>query len=391
MAGDAHRARRSEAADRAVLGGAGGRGAGGQARAAGPARRDRPFRWQCRSAICAPSCAAIDYAANVKNSLHRSLRRCKVYLTFSEALLMWTVPTSVGRLLLRWQSLALLACFSARRAAGGAWTSAPTGAAVFICALWLGSLLSREARTRSFPTRGRISERRAWVGLRVHRADPAGFRRIPGPLSHLDDIRRSRCESAVPAFQVELVVLFIAWVVISSVLRTRRGGGRKLDERDLRCARARIAPATGRSRRSSSACVAVLHRFPRQRLAWWLRPLIVANVLMGLLIVKSLVEASRSRGAVRAGTPVSETRVRNQIRALAPRAWRSRRSNLRGMRRHASDHHRARSGQIFAIARTRVRARARARTRPRRSVSVTKKKNSDARTASRSFGLRFAS
>ena len=42
--------------------------------------------------------------------------------------------------------------------------------------------------------------------------------------------------------------------------------------------------------RPSPPRVVVLAAFPAAQLAWWLSPIVLANVLIGLLIAKSLVE-----------------------------------------------------------------------------------------------------
>jgi hypothetical protein len=90
-------------------------------------------------------------------------------------------------------------------------------------------------------------------------------------------------------FIQRLIVLIVVWSVLSHLLG-RNSGDVEADERDLRM--------QGRADRAGDwvltliviACVCVLALVPAAKLAWWLSPIVLANVLIGMLIAKMLAE-----------------------------------------------------------------------------------------------------
>jgi len=91
-------------------------------------------------------------------------------------------------------------------------------------------------------------------------------------------------------FIANLVVLFIAWAVVSSSIRGKEPDVIEADERDLRLRGAADHTGDWALTILVGWCAGLLAFQPAERLSWWLAPLIAANVLIGILIVKSLIE-----------------------------------------------------------------------------------------------------
>jgi uncharacterized membrane protein YciS (DUF1049 family) len=91
-------------------------------------------------------------------------------------------------------------------------------------------------------------------------------------------------------FTVNMVVLFIAWSVVSSTIGGKDDQQIDADERDLRLRRAADHVGDWALTIIIVWCVGLLVGQAEERLAWWLKPLIAANVLIGILIGKTLVE-----------------------------------------------------------------------------------------------------
>lgn len=89
-------------------------------------------------------------------------------------------------------------------------------------------------------------------------------------------------------FIPRLIVLVIAWSVCSHLVG--REGGIEEDERDLRLRHRADRAADWALTLIVIGGVVVLAWTPHESLAWWLGPIVLANVLIGLLIAKSLVE-----------------------------------------------------------------------------------------------------
>jgi membrane glycosyltransferase len=91
-------------------------------------------------------------------------------------------------------------------------------------------------------------------------------------------------------FIANLVVLFIAWAVVSSALRGKEPDVIEADERDRRLRSSADHIGDWALTILVCWCAGLLAFQPAERLSWWLAPLIAANVLIGILIVKTLIE-----------------------------------------------------------------------------------------------------
>jgi hypothetical protein len=116
------------------------------------------------------------------------------------------------------------------------------GGPVFGFALWVGAGLFAAYPERVFPPSWSIAGRRSWAGL------------------------------------------------LSSTICGREPGAIQSDERDLRLRRDADRTGDWALTILIAWCVGFLIAQPAERLAWWLAPMIAANVLVGILIVKALVE-----------------------------------------------------------------------------------------------------
>jgi hypothetical protein len=96
--------------------------------------------------------------------------------------------------------------------------------------------------------------------------------------------------TAFAHFLWNLFVLLIAWAVAAGVLRGPKTERVEVDERDLRMQRSADRAGDWALTLVVIAVVLLLAFVPAEILAWWLMPLIAANVLIGLLIGRSFVE-----------------------------------------------------------------------------------------------------
>jgi hypothetical protein len=84
-------------------------------------------------------------------------------------------------------------------------------------------------------------------------------------------------------------MLIVGCIVVTGVVRSQNPDPVELDERDLRIQHAADRMANGLMATLMLAAVVALATAP-QIFAGWMRPLIVANLLIGLLIAKTLTE-----------------------------------------------------------------------------------------------------
>jgi len=175
-----------------------------------------------------------------------------------------------------------------------------TGAAVLMLALggavWLFAVRSDQV----FPEHMSVSERRAWVGLAFIVVILASFARQLWVLSGSASIPESIHGLFAHQFIQRLITLIIAWSVISSLIG-RRAGEVETDERDLRLRHRADRAGDWAFTLIVIAGICVLASIPAPLLAWWLSPIVLANLLIGLLIAKTLVEHVALALAYRAG------------------------------------------------------------------------------------------
>lgn len=164
-----------------------------------------------------------------------------------------------------------------------------TGAVLFHLAL-IGSAVLVGLRPREvLPETWSLAEGRAWLGLAFMTMILLAFAKLLWNLAQLPEIPAT--PSAVPAghFLRELVVLYIAWLVISGLLG-RGAGPIELDERDLRMQIRANRVGDWALVVAIFQCIMVLALIPAALLQWWLAPIILAHALIGFLIVRTLVE-----------------------------------------------------------------------------------------------------
>jgi hypothetical protein len=198
-------------------------------------------------------------------------------------------PKRLAQVLLVMGVVAAIACLFGPESPWGGVDVGATGASSLMVALVGAIWLFSTRGAAVFPEEMSIAERRAWIGLLfigivllcfgthlwtlwAHEIAPATFR---------DFIGRQ--------FIHRIVVLIIVWSVILHLIG-RAAGGVEADERDLRLRHHARRVGDWAFTLIVIACISVLASVPMLHLEWWLAPIVLANVLIGLLIVKSFVE-----------------------------------------------------------------------------------------------------
>jgi hypothetical protein len=165
----------------------------------------------------------------------------------------------------------------------------PVGSAVLYAALWLFAIHLSKHADAAFPIDAPLAERQAWVAvvfvtlIALHwlnfvvalRALGAEADRISNPASR--------------QFSINLGMLIFGWIVVGGIVRAGNREAVQLDERDLRIQHAAGRAGSGLSAMLIIGLISALATQPGL-LTPWLRPLIVANALVGLLIAKTLTE-----------------------------------------------------------------------------------------------------
>jgi hypothetical protein len=175
-----------------------------------------------------------------------------------------------------------------------------TGVSLFVGALGVMIWLFATRGDTVFPEDMSIAERRAWVGLFFIGAVLLSFSRHLWALWAHDIVPEGPAEFLRHEFVHRLVVLIVVWSVISHLI-SRAAGGVEADERDLRVRHRADRVGDWAFTLIVIAGIAVLASVPASSLEWWLAPIVLANVLVGLLIVKSFVEHVALAYTYRAG------------------------------------------------------------------------------------------
>jgi hypothetical protein len=163
------------------------------------------------------------------------------------------------------------------------------GTVLFGLALWAGALLLAKQPERVFSAAWPIAERRAWAGLLFVALIFLNFLCFMWELSR-HEAPTSITEMPSQRFGWNLFVLLISWAVVSKTIGTDPANTVDFDERDQRIRHAADRAGDWAFSLIAIACIGLLAAVPAERLTWWLAPLIAANVLIGLLIAKSLAE-----------------------------------------------------------------------------------------------------
>ena len=164
-----------------------------------------------------------------------------------------------------------------------------TGAALFVLTLGAAIALFAMRGEQVFPEHTSITERRAWVGLSFLVFILAAFIREMVMLSGHAEIPERLDDLLSHRFVQRYIVLAIVWSVISYLIG-RRVGGVEADERDLRMQRRADRAGDLALTLIVIGGIVVLASVPQEMLSWWLAPIVLANVLIGLLVAKLLVE-----------------------------------------------------------------------------------------------------
>jgi hypothetical protein len=163
------------------------------------------------------------------------------------------------------------------------------GGSLFMLTLGLAIWLFAVRGDAVFPVEMSVAERRTWLGLAFLALVLLSYARhfwamttLAAPPERADDL-------FARGFIERLMPLIIGWSVISHLIG-RRAGGIEIDERDLRLGHQADRVSDWAFTLIVVACIGVLAFVPAQWLKWWLAPIVLANLLIGLLIARSLVE-----------------------------------------------------------------------------------------------------
>ncbi len=140
-----------------------------------------------------------------------------------------------------------------------------------------------------FPAEASLAERQGWVGFVFVTLIALHFLNFMAALPALGDQADLLSNTASRKFGGNLVLLIIVWTVTSRALRAQNPDGVELDERDLRIHHGAQRLGSGFMVVLIVGVVVLLAMFP-DVLRPWLKPVIVGNALLGLLIASQLAE-----------------------------------------------------------------------------------------------------
>jgi len=164
-----------------------------------------------------------------------------------------------------------------------------TGATLFMLTLGAAIWLFAARGEAVFPDYMSVAERRAWVSLVFLGVMIAAFAKEMWTLSAHAIVPDGISDLFARRFIERYVALVIAWSLIAYLIG-RRDGGVEADERDLRLRHRADRAGDLALTLIVIGGIAVLASTPAPSLAWWLQPIVLANVLIGLLMAKILVE-----------------------------------------------------------------------------------------------------
>ena len=164
------------------------------------------------------------------------------------------------------------------------------GGAVLYAAIGLFVIHLSKYSNEVFPEHASLSEKQSWVALAFVLLITFHFLNF---LDALSDIGAYEDEISNPAsrnFGMNLGMLLFGWAVVGGIVRAQNVDTVELDERDLRIQRIAHRFSGGLMSMPIIGLIALLAIFPGQAQPW-MRPLIIGNVLLGLLVVKTLGES----------------------------------------------------------------------------------------------------
>jgi hypothetical protein len=201
---------------------------------------------------------------------------------------MWTARRQAAVLLGVGAVTGLLALFGPAERWGGVDLGA-TGAALFFLTLLAAIALFALRADQVFPEDFSVAERRAWIGILFVVLVLLSFLRFMWALSHEPAPAQTLDDLYAKHFLQHLFSLIVAWKVLSHLIG-RPSGAVQLDERDLRLEHSAVRAGDVALTAIIIAGVCALAFVPAPSLAWWLAPIVLANLLIGLLIARALVE-----------------------------------------------------------------------------------------------------
>jgi hypothetical protein len=164
-----------------------------------------------------------------------------------------------------------------------------TGGALLMLSLGAGIVLFAKRGDEVFPDHMSVSERRAWVGLAFMAIILTSYFHELWMLSERGALPDGIRDLFTNRFMQKLFMPVVAWSAIAHLIGSRAGGVES-DERDLRLRHHADRAGDWAFTLIVIAGICVLALMPASLLAWWLSPIVLANLLIGLLIAKSLVE-----------------------------------------------------------------------------------------------------
>jgi uncharacterized membrane protein YhdT len=165
----------------------------------------------------------------------------------------------------------------------------PIGATVLYVAMWLFVAHMAVYAGQAFPETWSPAEKQAWVGLVFVALVSFNVLNLLEALPDIGPAADQIYNQATKRLWINLGLLMVGWIVMASVLSSQDGDGVQQDERDLRIAHKAARAATGAMTLLIIAIVVALVVLPEQSRTW-LRPLIAANVLIALLVARTLIE-----------------------------------------------------------------------------------------------------
>jgi uncharacterized membrane protein len=165
----------------------------------------------------------------------------------------------------------------------------PVGSAVLYAALWLFVVHLSKHSEAAFPADASLAERQAWVATAFVSLIYFHWLTFMTMLPDLGAAADAISNPASRRFGIQVGMLIFAWIVVAGVVRSGNREAVELDERDLRVRHAASRAGSGILAVSIIGLICALMMLP-ESMSRWLRPLIVANALVGLLIAKTLTE-----------------------------------------------------------------------------------------------------
>lgn len=163
----------------------------------------------------------------------------------------------------------------------------PTGAAVFVLSVAGGMCLLAKRGDEVFAEHMSVTERRAWIGVGFLAIILANF--TLGMMALADHGEPpQRIGDFQARFPARLGLLIGAWLFCASLIGD--DDPFETDERDLRHQHRADRAANLMLNLIVIGAAVMLISVPRDALSLWLSPIVLANVLIGVLIFRALVE-----------------------------------------------------------------------------------------------------